>query len=111
MTTTFTFPPHIDPVGQINYRVRSARFGDGYSQSVADGINNRVSTWPLTFVVKDAVADQIIAFLDARMGYQSFYWTPPRDTQKLFQCVGFTHTAHGGGWHTIAATFEQVFRV
>jgi phage-related protein len=42
MTDTFTYTPQIDPTGTTTLRVRKAQFGDGYMQTVADGINAKV---------------------------------------------------------------------
>ena len=109
MTSTFTWASQVDEQATITYRTRVAKFGDGYSQATADGLNNRISAWPVKFTVSDTDATAIIAFLDGLKGYQSFYWTPPLDVQGFFRCASWQHTAHGAGWNTIHATFEEVF--
>lgn len=110
MTTTFpAFNPQTESPGQEKFRVRTAQFGDGYAQSVADGLNNKVQTWPVTFMVGDTDAATIMAFLDGLSGYQSFYWTPPLGSQGYYRCTDYTLTPHGAAWNTIAATFVQVF--
>ena len=45
----FNWSPRINPQGRTKFRVLSAQFGDGYGQTAADGINNKVATWPLHF--------------------------------------------------------------
>lgn len=109
-TQTFTWAPLIDPTGAATYRVRTARFGDGYKQTVADGINNKEQSWPLAFAGTVAEMTPIRDFLDARMGYQSFYWTPPLGTQGLFRCGSHTLKPLGNGLFEINATFEQSFQ-
>ena len=110
MTTTFpALNPQIDPAGTAHLRVRTAQFGDGYAQSVADGLNNKVQTWPLIFTVTDTDATTIMTFLDGLQGYQSFFWTPPLGLQGYYRCTDYVLTPHGAQWNTIAATFTQVF--
>lgn len=109
-TQTFTWAPRLDPTGTSTYRVRTAQFGDGYKQTVADGINNKTQSWPLSFNGKSSKITPIRDFLDARMGYQSFYWTPPLGTQGLYKCA--SHTLHhmGAGNYELNCVFEQSFQ-
>lgn len=108
-TQTFTWQPTGSPSGEVKFRVRKAQFGDGYSQSVADGINNKVQSWPLQFVGKKADMQDIIDFLDARAGYQSFYWTPPMGAQGLYRAESYSPSPQGGPVYNVTATFQQVF--
>lgn len=109
MTQTFTYRPLVEPVGTTTYLTRAAQFNDGYSQSVADGINNIADSWPLTFAGNSAKITPIKAFFDGLRGYQSFYWTPPLRAQGLFKVSGVTLTPHGGDAYTLTATFNEVF--
>lgn len=109
-TQTFTWQPSLEVVGTTKDLVRGAQFGDGYSQAVADGINNVSDTWPLTFSGSSAYIGAIKAFLDARAGYQSFYWTPPLRAQGVFRCTArSTPQPHGADTYTYTATFTEVF--
>jgi phage-related protein len=65
---TFTWCPKIDASSAPEYRTRSSKFGDGYEQVAGDGINNRVDSWSLTFVVGKAAALDIKAFWTATAG-------------------------------------------
>lgn len=109
MTDTFTWTPALDPTGDVKLRVRTAQYGDGYSQSVVDGINAKVQTWSLTFNSLDARIALIAAFLDAHIGI-SFYWTPPAGVQGYYQCNGYQKTPHGSGTSSLMGQFIQVFR-
>lgn len=109
MTTIFTWSPSLEVVGTTTYRTRKAQFGDGYSQDVADGINNLYDTWPLTFVGHSAYISPIKAFLDATQGFQKFYWTPPLRAQGLFKCTAPTITPHGNDAYSLTVTFTEAF--
>lgn len=58
-------------------RIRTAAFGDGYEQRLADGINNAPRSWALTFTRPTTEADAILAFFETANGLDSFDWTPP----------------------------------
>lgn len=108
-TQVFTWSPLVDPTGQTKFITRVAQFADGYSQSVPDGLNNKKATWPLTFAGTSAEITPIKAFLDARNGSTSFYWTAPLGVQSLFRCADYSLKASGGDMYTLSANFEEVF--
>jgi len=110
MTELFMWAPNSHPAAKITQRTRSASFGDGYTQEVADGINAEVQSWPLTFTGSKARTQEIIDFLRARKGYQSFYWTPPFGVRSLFKCKEYEPTDLGGGQWSLAVTFNQSFQ-
>lgn len=109
MTEVFTWTPDSKPTGKITQRTRSVKFGDGYEQVVGDGINAESQSWPLTFSGTKARIQSILAFLRARKGYQSFYWTPPFGAQALFRCSEFDPADQGGGKWILSVTFDQAF--
>ncbi|CAG9177767.1 phage tail protein [Cupriavidus pampae] len=95
--------------GDTTLRVRAAQFGDGYKQVAADGINNKVQTWPMKFVGTEARIAEIIAFVDRHAGFRSFYWTPPLGVQGLYRVPKYTPAVEAGGVYSFSATFEQAF--
>lgn len=109
MAEAFTWCPLVEPQCTKTYRVRKAQFGDGYGQTVADGLNNVVRSWSLQFAGKTEYINAIEAFLDARGGHESFLWTPPAGVQGLYLCAEsqrvqvVTHVAR------LSVTFQQVF--
>lgn len=109
MTDTFTWQGQIGAQGTTRLRVRSAQFGDGYSQAVPDGINSIVRSWPLSFSGRSAYVTPIREFLIAKRGAESFFWTPPLGVQGLYRCGEYALTAHGGNLYTLTATFREVF--
>jgi phage-related protein len=108
MPNTFTWRNQATPVGTDTAAVKTAQFGDGYSQTAQDGINNISSNWPITY--SGMKADVLAArdFLRAQAG-ASFYWTPPGDVQGLYRCTTWTIQPQGGSVYTLSATFQQVF--
>ena len=108
---TFSYAPDYSAQVSIRPRVRTAKFGDGYEQRQADGINTKPQSWSLTFANRsntDAAA--IMTFLDARGGVEAFDWVPPDSagTVKAI-CREWQKTMNRFNLNTITATFEQVF--
>jgi phage-related protein len=108
-TQAFIWPADNGATGEIRYRTRTAQFGDGYSQSVGDGINSKTQNWPLLFTKNKSDSEAIMAFLDSHQGFKAFQWTPPLGTTSLFKAIQVTNTPLGGGMYRITATFEQAF--
>ena len=107
---TFTTAPDYGVQMSVKPRVRLAAFGDGYSQRVADGINTQPEEWSLTFSARTtSERDTILAFLEARNGWESFDWTSPAGTTGKFICPEWTYTPANTATHTITAKFQQVF--
>ena len=106
---TFTWCPKVEPTSSPEYRVRASKFGNGYEQVVGDGINNKVDSWPLTFVLSQAVAIEVKAFLDRHGGFKSFLWTPPLGEVSFFRAKAPTITPNGAGIFTLTTTFTQSF--
>lgn len=109
MTDTFTWTPTVAQyAGTATQRVRKAQFGDGYSQTVPDGINSTVLSYTLQFVGSAATIGAILAFLDAHVGV-GFYWAPPLRAQLLFKCETYSDSIPDNGTYAITATFTQSF--
>jgi phage-related protein len=107
----FTWIPSIGFTSDITPRVSTARFGDGYSQRVPDGINNIGYSWNLQFqsiTLEDAAA--IEAFLVSKQGSLSFTWLPPGEsTEVRVICNKWSKTYDSSISRAISATFERVF--
>jgi phage-related protein len=109
--TTFTWTPDFGARAAYKPRVRTAKFGDGYEQRVADGINTAMDRWQLTFAVRDDLeANDILAFLAARGGFEAFNWTPPGETLPIsVVCREWNRTFDRHDQNTVTATFERVY--
>jgi phage-related protein len=106
---TFNWCPKIDATSAPEYRTRSSKFGDGYEQVVGDGINNRVDSWSLTFVVDKAAALEIKSFLDRHGNFRSFLWTPPLGELSFWRAAAPAVSPNGAGIFTLTTTFTQSF--
>lgn len=83
---TLTFPDHLLGTSNETYEpmqldhapaVRTVKFGDGYEQRIATGINNNPQKWSLMFTKRSgADVDGVYDFLQARGGVEAFEWTP-----------------------------------
>lgn len=69
-------------------KIRTIQFGDGYSQSLPDGINNILPVMNLEFECDLAEATAILHFLENCAGTESFVWLPPppRGTLSRWIC-------------------------
>lgn len=107
---TFTYVPEFGAVVNKKPTVRSAKFGDGYEQRLAFGINTNPQSWNLSFSMReDTEADLIDAFLTARAGVEAFDWTPPNGSAGKYICREWSRTLEKYNLSSIQATFEQVF--
>lgn len=95
--------------GEITLRTKTVQFGDGYSQAVADGINNVVGSWPLKFVGDRETIQAISDFLDRHGGAKSFYWTPPLRAQGRYRANNYTPGPEAAGVYSLSVTFQEVF--
>jgi phage-related protein len=97
------------------YRVLKAQFGDGYSSTAPDGINNKVDSWQsityqfLTPSERDLVWDT----LDAVGASDYFTWTPPGYPPGTYKWKltddGVSETPASGEHYSISFELTQVF--
>lgn len=112
MALTFDWAPTLSNYsGTTTAKARSAQFDDGYQQRVADGINNISSVFNLQWIGDETKIRAILAFLRARAGAESFFWTPPLwDDAGLFYSETWSEPVPNGTQYTITATFQQTFQ-
>ena len=107
---TFTYNPSFIANENSQPNVRTVQMGEGYRQSVQFGLQRDPKTWTLTFANRDNTErDNILTFLEARKGTESFDWTPPIGSAAKFICRSWSTNLPRFGRTTINATFEQVF--
>jgi phage-related protein len=111
MANTFSFVPSWSSALGEEPRVKSNKFGDGYEQRAADGINTIAQNWDLVFEVLSSVADSIIAFLRNEGGVTYFLWTPPGAgaVQGKYVCRKWTRSIGEFDHEVVRGVFEQVF--
>jgi phage-related protein len=94
-------------------RILEANFGQGYSQTAADGLNNQVDTWDVVFSnISQADKITVMNFLRSVGGSTTFYWTPIDETvEKMWKITkdGWTVSNSGGSTWTITFKMTQQF--
>jgi len=101
---------------QSQPRVRIAKFGDGYEQRIADGLNPIQETFNLTFNNREAAEiDDIIGYLASLGGVSSFDFTFPDDngaggeTTIKVVCDTYAQMYANDGYPSASATFRRVY--
>lgn len=80
-TQIFTWTPDQGLSESREPSIRATRFGDGYEQRAANGINSDLSKFPVSFSGRSLTEAQLIwNFLEARGGTEAFLWSPPYGT-------------------------------
>jgi phage-related protein len=107
---TFTYIPSFTATEQSQPRVRTTQFGDGYSQRLRYGLNTDPKSWQLTFLNRtDTERENILTFLEARSGSESFDWTPPRGSAGKYICSEWSMEMLNFNNNTITTTFVEVY--
>lgn len=89
----FIFTPSYNHAINIEPNVKTVQFGDGYEQSIPDGINNTLLKLEINFDLRnESEARAINHFFNQRKGAESFVFTPtaPYNLEKLFKCRGWS---------------------
>jgi phage-related protein len=109
--STFSYTPDFGGPKSSEPSVRIIKFGDGYEQRQAFGINTIKKSWDLTFAQREnADADIIEAFFEARGATESFTWTPPYESTAIqVVCRNWTRVFEKASRSSISAKFEQVY--
>lgn len=94
---------------EVAPRVRVARFGDGYEQRVADGINAMPRRISVLLRERRQIVQAADAFLRAHAGVQTFTWTPPDGGAGQWVCRTWSISYPAGDVAELSATFEEVF--
>jgi phage-related protein len=96
-------------------RVLYARFGDGYEQRMANGINNLDETYNITFVTRPkAEIDDIAALFDSKKAVTAFNFTIPDSNaggEKVIKvvCEDYTIEYNFYDYYSISARFRRVY--
>ncbi|WP_152047181.1 phage tail protein [Aureimonas psammosilenae] len=110
-----TFNPPLAPsVGGSDtpeVKLLTVQFGGGYTQTTGDGINHirkvRELTWEALYPEEHA---EIIAFLEERAGYKTFYFQLQHDAKPVkWTCEKWSSTTVSGDYFRLNATFRQSF--
>ncbi len=88
-----TFRWKVKPDMEVNSQpsVREVRFGDGYSQRMAAGLNADLKTYRVTLSVTREEARHLEAFLAEHGGWKAFLWKPPYAYRQIkVTCAGWS---------------------
>lgn len=93
------------------YRTKEAKFGNGYGQSISDGINDVMDTWSLTLeLLTQAERDQMVTVLETVKNWDYITWTAPGDSaQKRWKLKGSFRESMDGLYYTMTFTLEQTY--
>ena len=105
------FQPMYGAQEQTVQNVLRTKFGDGYEQRSANGINSTQRIWPLTYRYSPTEMTELVTFLKSTGGVQSFTWTPPVGATGLFIVKDgqMSRTIANPGYEELSVTFEEVF--
>ena len=107
---TFTYVPDFGAELKEVPRVRAVKFGEGYEQRSAEGINAITEIWSVSFNTRtNTERDDIRTFLRARAAVEAFDWTSPMGTVGKWVCRDWATTMRAAGVNDMSFTFEQVF--
>jgi phage-related protein len=108
--------PDNDMRRQSDPEVLLAKFGDGYEQRAANGINSLREQYSVTFSSRQkSEIDNIVSFFSVKKGITSFDFTVP-DTNGLSNettikvvCDSYNTTFMNSEFYTCSATFRRVY--
>lgn len=105
-----TFRWKIDPDMGVESepRVVVVKFGDGYEQRRASGLNNQLDKYSITVRVKREEARYLRDFLERHGGVKAFMWLPPYGYSPIKVVCRKWSIKVGAMKVTLSATFEQV---
>lgn len=106
---TFTWQVDVGSGAEFNHRTLVARFGDGYAQEVADGINNETQIWTVSMFGTRSALAPALAFLREHKGYVPFVWTTPNGQQLFVKGKEIKMQSEGADTYTLTAKFEQTY--
>lgn len=94
-------------------KVHMASFGDGYSQRIADGINNLQQTMSVSFATRPkAEIDDLVAFFESLGGVNKFEMiiddSNGNETIKVL-CSEWNQTWAYDSFYTLTATFTRCY--
>lgn len=103
---------------QVNPRKLVAKFGDGYSQSVSDGLNPIEEAFNVTFNKRPrAEIDNIVRYFEVLKGVEGFNLTLNDDAEDaaapektiIVKCTNWTQTWLFDNYYACSATFERTY--
>lgn len=105
----FTWSVGYGTAMDITPRALSAKFGDGYEQRVADGINYALEAWNVVVnSVDSGGVSPVEQFLHTQGGVTAFQWTTPTGRVALFVCRSWKRDILSPTVSKVSGKFEEV---
>lgn len=103
-------PPIVESSVTFTADVLEAKFGDGYEQTAARGLNSVAGVYQATWTsLTQSERDTIESFFRVRYGAVAFLYTfPGESTPRKFKCRTWTR-GHTGSLYTLRAELREVF--
>lgn len=108
----FSWYPDEGADENIKPDVMVTKFGDGYEQRVAKGINPDVITWNLTFTGSVSGTSNVLnarTFLKSMGAVTSFQWTNPLGELGIYVCREFSFKKVSAKIGQLTAKFDRVY--
>lgn len=105
---TFNWPVKPGMKTDFSPRVRSVRFGDGYEQRKADGLNSQLKKFNVNLSLPPEKADQVLGFLTRHGGVKSFIFQPIKSQPAVVVVCRKWSSDLGNIKTSISAEFEEV---
>lgn len=110
MIKTFKWQMNMGASVNVHHAVSKTQFGDGYTQRVSVGINNKRTDWTGSKTGDwETVIKPIKTFLDEHKGVMPFLWTDPHGNTKKYTCQEYAVSQRKGNSWQISLKFEQTF--
>lgn len=103
---TFNYRVLIESSTSADFNVKRSKFGDGYAQQTAVGLNPIQKKASVVFLGSATEAEAVMNFLESNAG-KIFYWKPPLRPQAGFTCDAHRLEEIGGGQWKVRAEFEE----
>ena len=101
----FDWKPAPGASASVKPNVAVAKYGDGYEQRVGTSINGPARQWSLKFT---SAVTEVLDFLEARGGHESFDWTDPLGRTGRFVCREWKPVHVSVDIFAVSCDFEQV---
>lgn len=103
---TFIWVIDINSTPDINIRLLTAKFGNGYEMSAPDGLNHIEESWNISIFGLRENLLPAYDFLMAHGGYRRFNWTTPLGREITVRGKDFKMTPSGADSYTLTAKLE-----
>lgn len=111
MPVALTAVPSQSSTRRRMYKTKRVKFGNGYTQSAPDGINDMQDEWTLVFEnLTLTERNALVTALDSVEGWDYLTWQAPGDntTKRWLVTDGWSESTTGNAW-TITVNLEQTY--